>query len=67
MNARRFIRGLLIIAASVLAVLLLAGLIVAGLLGTQRGSQWLLDRVPGLQVDAFSGRLGAQWQAERLV
>ncbi|KQQ55820.1 hypothetical protein ASF84_10845 [Pseudomonas sp. Leaf127] len=67
MNTRRFLRGLMITAASLLAVLLLAGLILVSLLGTQRGSQWLLDRVPGLQVEQFNGHLGGHWQAERLV
>ncbi|ACO79056.1 hypothetical protein AvCA_28850 [Azotobacter vinelandii CA] len=44
--------------------LLLAAL--ALLLGTGAGSRWLLARVPGLQVEAFSGRLAGTWRAERL-
>lgn len=63
----RLKRGLIITAASLLAVLLLISLTLAVVLGTQRGSQWLLDRVPGLQVEQFSGHLGGNWQAERLV
>ena len=37
------------------------------LLGTQSGSRWALERVPGLQVQNFSGHLGGQWQADSLV
>ncbi|MEX6504259.1 translocation/assembly module TamB domain-containing protein [Pseudomonas zhanjiangensis] len=48
---------------AVLAALLLALLWV---LGSGGGSRWALDRVPGLQVEAFSGRLGGQWQARHL-
>lgn len=36
-------------------------------LGTQSGSRWALERVPGLQVQNFSGHLGGQWQADSLV
>ncbi|EPN39809.1 hypothetical protein A242_24255, partial [Pseudomonas syringae pv. actinidiae ICMP 19095] len=30
-------------------------------------SRWALARVPGLQLENFQGRLGGQWNAERLV
>ncbi len=36
------------------------------LLGSTAGSRWTLARVPGLQVENFSGRLAGQWSAERL-
>ncbi|WP_147173953.1 translocation/assembly module TamB domain-containing protein [Pseudomonas sp. SJZ079] len=36
------------------------------LLGSTAGSRWTLARVPGLQVENFSGRLAGQWFAERL-
>ncbi|WP_349573335.1 translocation/assembly module TamB domain-containing protein [Azotobacter salinestris] len=51
--------GLLLGLALILAAL-------AALLGTGAGSRWLLERVPGLQVEDFSGRLAGTWQAERL-
>ncbi|QGW80017.1 translocation/assembly module TamB [Pseudomonas alkylphenolica] len=37
------------------------------LLGTQAGSRWALGLVPGLQLEQFQGRLGGQWQAERVL
>jgi translocation and assembly module TamB len=50
-----------------LLALLLALLISLGLLlGTEGGSRWLLAKVPGLQVDGFTGRLGGSWRAEQL-
>ena len=51
----------------VLSLLLVLGLVVVGLLGSEAGSRWLLGRVPGLQVEGFTGRLAGQWQADRLV
>ncbi|MBV6286941.1 translocation/assembly module TamB domain-containing protein [Pseudomonas aegrilactucae] len=48
-----------------LAVLLIVSL--GALLGTQAGSRWALSLVPGLQLDNFEGRLGGQWQADRLL
>ncbi|MBU1332645.1 MAG: translocation/assembly module TamB [Gammaproteobacteria bacterium] len=47
---------------------LFAGLLLAlaVLLGSTSGSRWLLNQVPGLQVEGFSGRLGGAWQADRL-
>nr|WP_256659461.1 translocation/assembly module TamB domain-containing protein [Pseudomonas sp. H9] len=52
---------------SVLALLLLLVCVVGLLLGTQAGSRWTLGLVPGLQVEQFQGRLGGQWQAERVL
>lgn len=37
------------------------------LLGTEAGSRWTLARVPGLQVQNFSGRLAGQWRADHLI
>ncbi|MCW2272234.1 translocation/assembly module TamB domain-containing protein [Pseudomonas sp. JUb96] len=51
----------------VLALVLLAVLAVGLLLGTQAGSRWALGMVPGLQLEAFEGRLAGQWQADRVV
>lgn len=52
---------------SLLALVLLIILAVSTVLGTAGGSRWVLGKVPGLQVEQFSGRLGGSWQAERLV
>lgn len=53
--------------ASVVAgVLLLVMLALYAVLGTQAGGRWLLGQVPGLEVEAYAGRLGGQWQAKRL-
>lgn len=54
------------LAWSVLALLVLAGLAVGGLLGTTAGSRWVLQQVPGLAVEGFTGQLGGLWQAQRL-
>lgn len=50
--------------AALLALLLVA---LTLLLGTQAGSRWLLAQVPGLEMEAFHGRLGAAWGAERVL
>lgn len=52
---------------SVLALLLVVVCVLAWLLGSQAGSRWVLGLVPGLQVEQFQGRLGGQWQAERVL
>lgn len=60
-------RSLKIIGLSVITLLLL---IVAGLwlvLGTQSGSRWVVQQVPGLQVDNFNGTLGGRWTADTLL
>lgn len=46
--------------------LLLIVLALALLLGSNGGSRWLLERVPGLQVEQFEGRLGGAWRAARI-
>lgn len=52
---------------SVLTLLLLIVLTGGLLVGTTGGSRWVLSKVPGLQIEQFTGRLGGTWQAERLV
>lgn len=54
-------------ALGLLGLVLLIALTFWFLLGTQSGSRWALQRVPGLQVQSFSGHLGGQWQADSLV
>jgi len=53
-----------------LALLALLAVLLAAiylLLATQSGSRWLLAKVPGLQVQQFSGQLAGQWRAEHLL
>ncbi|NVL47027.1 hypothetical protein F2S75_16530, partial [Pseudomonas syringae pv. actinidiae] len=64
MNIKRTAK---IAGVSLIALLLLVIVSVSLLLGTQAGSRWALARVPGLQLENFQGRLGGQWNAERLV
>lgn len=52
---------------SLLALLLLLGVALGGLFGTTAGSRWLLQRMPGVQVEGFAGHLAGRWQAERLL
>ncbi len=52
---------------AVLTLLLMLVLLLGLLLGTQAGSRWALGLVPGLQLEQFQGRLGGQWQAERVL
>lgn len=52
---------------TLLALVLLLAIAVGVLLGTASGSRWLLAQVPGLTVEAFDGRLGQRWQADRLL
>ncbi|MEK0363172.1 translocation/assembly module TamB domain-containing protein [Pseudomonas sp. CBC3] len=47
-------------------LLLLILLAVGALLGTHTGSRWVLGKIPGVEVEQFHGRLGGEWQAERL-
>lgn len=49
-----------------LALLLLILLAVGAVLGTHTGSRWVLNKVPGVEVEQFHGRLGGEWQAQRL-
>ena len=60
-------RVAVIVAATVLTLMLLITLALGVLLGTQSGSRWALGLVPGLELDNFSGHLGGQWQADRLI
>lgn len=50
---------------SVVAALLLGA--AAGLLGSERGNQWLLAQIPGLHIEAGQGRLLDAWQAQRIL
>ncbi|WP_369959328.1 translocation/assembly module TamB domain-containing protein [Pseudomonas benzenivorans] len=59
-------RGLRCGAYALLGVIALVALALWLLLGTSGGSRWALERVPGLKVEGFEGRLGGRWQAERL-
>ncbi|MGK8436364.1 translocation/assembly module TamB domain-containing protein [Ectopseudomonas hydrolytica] len=47
--------------------MLLVGASLWLLLGSQAGSRWLLQQVPGLQVEGFDGRLGGAWRADQLL
>ena len=52
---------------SLLALVLLVLGASFSLLATQSGSRWLLDQVPGLMVEDFSGAVLTDWQAQQLV
>ncbi|WP_350616029.1 translocation/assembly module TamB domain-containing protein [Pseudomonas sp. HY7a-MNA-CIBAN-0227] len=60
-------RGLKIAGLAVLAVFAVLFLALWAVLGTQVGSRWVLNQVPGLTVDNFQGRLGGQWSADHLL
>lgn len=51
----------------IFSLLLLLCVALGGLLGTQSGSRWLLEQIPGLAVEEFSGQLGYQWHARRIL
>lgn len=53
--------------AGLLGMLLVTLLLLVALLGSETGSRWVLNQVPGLSVEAYQGRLGGNWQAESLV
>ena len=53
------IRGFKIAGLVLLALVLLVIASVGVIVGTQAGSRWALDQVPGLHVDNFAGRLGS--------
>ena len=63
-RSAKIVSGLLL---AILALLLVVVLTVLLVLGTNTGSRWTLSKVPGLQLEAFTGRLGGHWQADRLV
>ncbi|MGM0450352.1 MAG: translocation/assembly module TamB domain-containing protein [Pseudomonadota bacterium] len=49
-------------------VTLLVVIAVAGwLLFTESGGRWVVQQVPGLEVEGYQGALGSAWRAERLV
>ncbi|WP_459703941.1 translocation/assembly module TamB domain-containing protein [Stutzerimonas marianensis] len=52
---------------AVVALILLVVLALGGVLGTAAGSRWALGKIPGLELEAFDGRLAGRWQAERLL
>ena len=56
--------GLWFVGFILFVVLVLAGIV--GLMLTQSGSHWVLNRIPGLTVQGFQGVLLGQWQAEKL-
>lgn len=63
---RRWLRiGLWMLAGLLLLVMLALGA-AWSLLASHSGSRWLLDQVPGLEVQGFQGVLLDQWQAEHL-
>ncbi|MDZ4021318.1 Translocation and assembly module subunit TamB [Pseudomonas sichuanensis] len=53
---------LLVIGALLLLIALALGLV----LGSQAGSRWVMELVPGLEVSDFAGKLGGSWQASQL-
>lgn len=57
--------GLSLLGLLVILVLLVVSLCLT--IGTQTGSRWALDLVPGLQVENFSGRLAGEWRADHLL
>ncbi|WP_431080064.1 translocation/assembly module TamB domain-containing protein [Pseudomonas thivervalensis] len=61
---KRGLKGTLLALAAGLLVVVLALSVV---LGTAFGSRWALDRVPGLTVENFQGRLGGQWSADHVL
>lgn len=51
---------------SIFALLVVVVLGLYAVLSTQTGSRWLLEKVPGLQVDNFNGQMAGKWQADQL-
>lgn len=60
-------RAVKITLLAIIALVALVLLSVGALLGTQAGSRWALNQVPGLSVENFHGRLGGQWSADHLL
>lgn len=56
----------MVAATGFLSLLLVALLALVLVLGSSAGSRWLLQQVPGLVVENFSGRLGGAWRADRM-
>ncbi|MBA1243477.1 translocation/assembly module TamB domain-containing protein [Pseudomonas japonica] len=59
-------RWLVITGGALLALLAMVAVVMWALLGTERGSRWLLAHVPGASVEGFEGRLANHWQARKL-
>lgn len=60
-------RGVKIAGLTLVGVLALVLVALWTVLGTQAGSRWVLNQVPGLTVDNFQGHLGGQWRADHLL
>lgn len=60
-------RAVKITLLALVALVAVVVLSVGALLGTEAGSRWALNQVPGLSVENFQGRLAGQWSAEHLL
>ena len=61
---KRAVKITLLALVALVAVVVLS---VDALLGTEAGSRWALNQVPGLSVENFQGRLAGQWSADHLL
>lgn len=59
-------RRILLWVGLVVLLLLLIPVAAVGLLFTETGSRWVLDRVPGLTLNGYQGALLSNWHAEQL-
>jgi len=59
-------RGWLIAGGGLLAMLAALTVAIGALVGTERGSRWLLAHVPGVEVQGYEGQLANHWQASQL-
>ncbi len=60
-------RAVKITLLALVALVAVVVLSVGALLGTEAGSRWALNQVPGLSVENFQGRLAGQWSADHLL
>ena len=60
-------RGVKVAGLTTLALMMAVVLALSLVLGTSTGSRWALNRVPGLTLENFQGRLGGQWRADSVV
>ena len=60
-------RAVKITLLALVALVAVVVLSVGALLGTEAGSRWALNQVPGLSVEHFQGRLAGQWSADHLL
>jgi translocation and assembly module TamB len=60
-------RSLKILGLALIVIVLILLTTLSVLLGTEAGSRWTLARVPGLQLENYSGRLAGQWRADHLL